>query len=173
MRIRNVQRRSGEEIELQMTPMIDIVFQLLIFFVMTFKIAAPEGDFNIKMPLQAPSAGIPQPDQLPPITVRLVAGSDGSLSQILFGNRDLRDDRGKPSFALLRQAVADMLGIDMLGDEPGPAVLETTEVELDCDYHLRYEYVIEAITHVSGYVDPEGRVVKIIEKIKFAPPRRA
>ena len=168
MRIRNVQRRSGEEIELQMTPMIDIVFQLLIFFVMTFKIAAPEGDFNIKMPLQAPSAGIPQPDQLPPITVRLVARGDGSLSQIQFGNRDLRDDRGKPSFALLRQAVRDMLG-----DEPGPAVLETTEVELDCDYHLKYEYVIEAITHVSGYVDPEGRVVKIIEKIKFAPPRRA
>ena len=27
-----------------MTPMIDIVFQLLIFFVMTFKIAAVEGD---------------------------------------------------------------------------------------------------------------------------------
>ena len=59
MRVRNVQRRAGEEIELQMTPMIDIVFQLLIFFIMTFKIIAPEGDFNIKMPLSAPSDGPP------------------------------------------------------------------------------------------------------------------
>jgi len=151
-----------------MTPMIDIVFQLLVFFVMTFKIAAPEGDFNIKMPLKAPSTGIPEQDQqLPPITVRLMAHGDGSLSRIQFGNRPLQEN-GRPSFALLRQAVRDMLG-----DEPGPALRETTEVELDCDYQLRYEYVIEAITHVSGYIDPEGRVVKLIEKIKFAPPRRA
>jgi biopolymer transport protein ExbD len=161
MQVRNVQRRS-EEVELQMTPMIDIVFQLLVFFIMTFKIAAPEGDFNIKMPLAAPSEGIPEPDQLPPIKVRLTARSSGALNRIEFGNRNLGRD-----FDALRQAV-----IDMLGDEPGPSVLENTEVELDCDYHLRYEYVIEAITHVRGYVGPEGQIVNLVEKIKFAPPRR-
>ena len=160
MRVRNVQRRS-EEVELQMTPMIDIVFQLLIFFIMTFKIAAPEGDFNIKMPLVAPSEGIPPVEVLPPIKVRLTARSSGALNQIEFGNRSLGRD-----FGALRQAV-----IDMLGDEPGPSVVENTEVELDCDYHLRYEYVVEAITAVSGYVDPDGRIVKVVEKIKFAPPR--
>ena len=161
MRVRNVQSR-GEEVELQMTPMIDIVFQLLIFFIMTFKIAAPEGDFNIKMPLAAPSEGIPEPDQLPPIKVRLTARSSGALNQIQFGNRSLGRD-----FGSLRQAV-----IDMLGDEPDPSVLENTEVELDCDYRLRYEYVVEAITAVSGYVAEDGRIVKVVEKIKFAPPRR-
>ncbi len=162
MRVRNVESR-GEEVELQMTPMIDIVFQLLVFFIMTFKIAAPEGDFNIKMPAAAPSEGVPEPDALPPIKVRLMATSSGRLAQIRFGNRRLG---GEDVFGQLREAV-----IGMLGDEPSPGVLATTEVELDCDYQLRYEYVIEAITAVSGYVD-EGRVVKIIEKIKFAPPRR-
>ena len=161
MRVRNIQRRR-EEVELQMTPMIDIVFQLLVFFIMTFKIVAPEGDFNIKMPLAAPSQGIPEPDQLPPIKVRLTARSGGALNQIEFGNRGLGRDFGR-----LRRAV-----IDMLGDEPGPSVLENTEVELDCDYHLRYEYVIEAITAVRGKVDAEGRIANLIEKIKFAPPRR-
>jgi len=161
MRVRNV-KSSSEEVELQMTPMIDIVFQLLIFFIMTFKIASPEGDFNIKMPLAAPSQGIPEPYQLPPIKVRLTARSNGALNQIEFGNRGLGRDFGR-----LRQAV-----IDMLGDEPGPSVLENTEVELDCDYQLRYEYVIEAITAISGYVDPDGRIIKVVEKIKFAPPRR-
>ncbi len=162
MRVRNVQRRSGEEVELQMTPMIDIVFLLLVFFIMTFKIAEPEGDFNIRMPLAAPSPAIPEqvPD-VPPIPVRMTALSDGRLGQIRFGNRGLGRD-----FRLLRRAVRDMLG-----DEPGPSVLENTEVELDCDYNLRYEYVIEAITAVSGYVDREGRVVKLVEKIKFAQPR--
>ena len=42
-----------EELKLNMTAMIDIVFQLLVFFVMTFKVVAMEGDFNIKMPLAA------------------------------------------------------------------------------------------------------------------------
>jgi biopolymer transport protein ExbD len=141
-----------------MTPMIDIVFQLLIFFIMTFKIMAPEGDFNVKMPLAGVTEG-PPPADLPPIRVQLTARSDGQLSQIRFGNRNL----GR-SFQSLRQAV-----IDMVGPDASPSVLETMEVELDCDYHLRYENVIEAITAVSGYVD-EDKVVKLIEKIKFAPP---
>ncbi|NQT13944.1 MAG: biopolymer transporter ExbD [Planctomycetes bacterium] len=166
MRVRNVNRRAGEEIELQMTPMIDIVFQLLIFFIMTFKIVAPEGDFNIKMPLAAPSQGPPEDVFLPPITVRLIARSNGELSEIRFGTRVLGRD-----FNRLRQAV-----LDMTGDEPDPSVLAETEVEFDCDYHLRYENVIEAITAVSGYVVKDGpdrgQVVKVIEKIKFAPPRR-
>ena len=51
MKIRNRDDRSEDKIELQMTPMIDIVFQLLVFFIMTFKIVTQEGDFNIKMPL--------------------------------------------------------------------------------------------------------------------------
>ena len=160
MRVRNVQRRAGEQVELQMTPMIDIVFQLLIFFIMTFKIMAPEGDFNVKMPLAAPSEGPPPIDQIPPVKVRLSARSDGQLSQIRFGDRNLGRD-----FRKLRERVKELVGPD-----PSPSTLETMEVELDCDYNLRFENVIEAITAVSGYVD-DKKVVKLIEKIKFAPPR--
>jgi len=160
MRIRPRKQQDGG-VELQMTPMIDIVFQLLVFFVMTFKIAAPEGDFNIRMPLVAPSEGIPEPEALPPITIRLSALSDGRLAGIQFGNRQLKN------FLELRERI-----IEVLGPDPGPSVIESTEVELDCDYHLRYEYVVEAITAVSGYVDEKtGQVIKLVEKIKFAPPR--
>ncbi len=42
-----------DKVEMQMTPMIDIVFQLNIFFLFTFKIVLPEGDFNIRMPSAA------------------------------------------------------------------------------------------------------------------------
>jgi biopolymer transport protein ExbD len=160
MRIRPRTKEDGG-VELQMTPMIDIVFQLLVFFVMTFKIAAPEGDFNIRMPLVAPSEGIPEPEALPPITIRLTALSDGRLGGIVFGNRQLKN------FLELRERM-----IEVLGPDPGPSVIESTEVELDCDYHLRYEYVVEAITAVSGYLDEKtGQVIKLVEKIKFAPPR--
>lgn len=151
---------SDQKIELQMTPMIDIVFQLLAFFIMTFKIAAPEGDFNIKMPLAAPSQGA-APEDLPPVNIRLRAADNGELATIQFGQRSLGRD-----FGALRAQVREMIG-----DESGPGGSDL-EAELDCDFNLRYEYVVEAITAVSGYVTPDGRMAKLIEKIKFAPPRQ-
>ena len=160
MRPRNSTSAGDDKIDLQMTPMIDIVFQLLIFFIMTFKIVAQEGDFSIKMPLK-PSAGPPNPNQMPPIQVRLTADASGELAGIHVGQRPLGRD-----FGALR---AEVLGI--IGNDRGPgSIAENTEVELDCDYNLNYEYVIEAITHVSGYTQG-GNVVKMIEKIKFARQR--
>ena len=52
--------------------MIDVVFQLMIFFMLTFNIIAPEGDFDVRMPLGKSSAEPPDDLQLPPIQVRLV-----------------------------------------------------------------------------------------------------
>ena len=161
MKVRNVSRHGEEQGELQMTPMIDIVFQLLIFFIMTLKIITPEGDFNIRMPAAAPREGLPAPDQLPPITIRLKATGSGGLANIQFGNRSLGGD-----FPRLRQSI-----IDIVGKDPGPGLLQSTEVELDCDYNLKYEYVVEAITAVSGYRTSDEKVHKLVEKIKFAPPR--
>ncbi len=62
---------------------------------------------------------------------------------------------------------------DIVGDDRGPgSVAASTEVELDCDYKLRFESIIDAITAVSGYVASAGRsIVKLIEKVKFSPPR--
>lgn len=164
MKVRHTGGRSDEKVDLQMTPMIDIVFQLLIFFLLTFKIATPEGDFNIKMPLAAPSEGIPDDNQLPPLKVRMRADSKGRLAGVQLGTITL--DKKAP-FRDLHAQVRDIVG-----DQSGPgSVAENTEVELDCDYNLNYEYVIDAITAVSGYIDPQGNVHKMIEKIKFAPPR--
>lgn len=161
MKIRNAGKRE-EKIDLQMTPMIDIVFQLLTFFIMTFKIVLPEGDFNIKMPANAPSQGAPDPNLIPPMTVRLTAAGDGSLAGIAINGNSMRD------FNALHNHI-----ISIIGSDRGPgSVAESAEVELDCDYNLNYEHVIKAITAVSGYVDQNG-VVKLIEKIKFAPPKQS
>ena len=170
MKIRNVQRHGDEKIELQMTPMIDIVFQLLIFFIMTFKIVAPEGDFNIKMPIDAPSEA-PTSDMLPPIRVTLRANAAGDLAAIQLGQRSLGAANLSAAFHELHEEIRGIVG-----DDSGPgSIAAETEVELDCDYQLKFSYVIEAITAISGYVDkgPDGRtkVVKLIEKIKFAQPR--
>jgi biopolymer transport protein ExbD len=143
--------------------MIDIVFQLLVFFVMTFKIVSLEGDFNVKMPRDAKPSRVTPSEKLPPMIVRLVAGRDGALQQIELNGRSFG-----VSFDSLHQHI-----MSILGDEHGPgSVQEKAEVELDCDYGLHYDYVVQAITAVSGYVDADGNTVPLVEQIKFAPPRK-
>ena len=152
------------KVELQMTPMIDIVFQLLAFFIMTFRIGALEGDFNIKMPVAPPAPGPPSEIALPPIKVRMLADPQGRLAGVFLNDRSLGS---QDPMGVLR---AEIMGI--LGDDRGPgSIQESAEVELDCDYGLHYEHVIQAVTSVSGYVDGNGNVIKLVDKIRFSPPR--
>src|ERR1700741_699517 len=97
-----IRRRGGvDKVEQQMTPMIDIVFQLLTFFVMSFKIGVQEGDFNVKMPLAG--AGIVAEQQLPPVKVQMTANQDGSLRGLRMGERQLHgfDELNKEIIALV------------------------------------------------------------------------
>ncbi len=159
MKFRNASKK--EKIELQMTPMIDIVFQLLIFFVMTFKIVAMEGDFNIRMPSASPSVNSLADELLPPMTLRLTAGPDGQLSGIRMNDRSFKN------FDELHAWIRNLVGNDA-GPDAG---MIGGQVELDCDYNLAYEHVIAAITAVTGDTTEDGRIIKLIENIKFAAPR--
>jgi biopolymer transport protein ExbD len=150
----------SDKIPIDMTPMIDIVFQLLTFFCMTLKVASAEGDFNIKMPLAAQSAGLPDPNQLPPMKVRMRADGGGNLAELSLNDRSFT---GADRFKALHQYIASLVGEGSLA--------ASAEVELDCDFNLKYEFVIEAITAVSGTLAPDGQIVKLVEKIKFSPPR--
>lgn len=163
MKIRN--RESGQKNELNMTSMIDIVFLLLIFFVMTFKIVEMEGDFSVKMPLAGSANSVVDPTDLP-LKLRLRSDGEGSLAGMALN--DIEMGSGIEAFDKLRGNVIGLLGSSAPVEEEagsGP------EIEIDTDYNLRYEYVIRAITAVSGYKDGD-QVVKLIEKIKFAKPRR-
>ena len=95
---------AGNEGQLQLTSMIDVVFLLLIFFVMTFKIAAQEGDFSVKMPLQDAGGQPLEPDVDLPIKIRLKADVNGNLAEIVVNdNQSFGQD-----FAKLRSFILQM-----------------------------------------------------------------
>ncbi|MCU0958825.1 MAG: biopolymer transporter ExbD [Pirellulaceae bacterium] len=163
MKFRHVGSQEERKIELQMTPMIDIVFQLLTFFIMSFKIVAQEGDFNIQMPLATQQQGLPEDSPLVTLHVQLRADATGRL--LSSGGIVVNGERMLDSIEALHNFVIGVVG----GDEPSARA--DAEVEFDFDYGLHYEHIIEAITAVSGYVDRStGQVQKLIEKIKFTPP---
>jgi biopolymer transport protein ExbD len=160
MKIRHA-AREAEKIELQMVPMIDIVFQLLIFFIMSFKIVLPEGDFNVRMPSAAAERAA-MPSETLPIAVALKAGADGGLADVRVDGRSL--GTGAEAFARLRQYIRDHV-------ESAGGAAAGQELELDSDYGLQYRYVIAAMDAVTGYIE-NGQRQQLIEKIKFTPPKK-
>ena len=151
-------RRRLEKVAVNMTPMIDVVFQLMIFFMLTFNIIAPEGDFDVRMPLSKSSAEPLDDLQLPPIQVRLVSDAEGMLTGILMNGEPVKD------FDELRQRVTSFVDIAL---ESG-ASLEDVELEIDSDYQLDYINVVDAITAVSGRVE-DGQLIEMVKKISFVP----
>jgi len=187
------------KIPIDMTAMIDVVFQLLTFFMLTLKSVVVEGDFNIRMPLGA-SAGAAEENPIPPLILKMSADASGRLTGVQMGGKsivgqDLLGELGSAD-ALLDQAMAAGAGnqgamkqarrakeltaqkltaalqaqiVDTFGNDLSRA--ELTELELDCDPGLKYDHVVSAITAASGILKGD-EVVPLIQKIKFAPPKK-
>ena len=163
MKLQN--RLSGPtKVQIPMVPMIDIVFLLLIFFMLNLKIVSPEGNFNINLPISAPSASAAELT-LPEIKVGMVSDRQGNLMQLTLGSRNLGND--EMAFERLNKEILKIIG------RPGNPLAKDIEVEIDADYETQYKYVVKAISKCTGRLDPGSKqVARYVEKIKFAPPHK-
>ncbi len=162
MKIRH--RDSGDKVETQMSAMIDIVFQLLIFFMLTLKIIPEEGNFNISMPVSAPSQSQEDPPPVIEYKVRMLSDANGNLVDIRVGERSLGNDL-PGAFERLNNDVRSWAS-------SGTAYNDDLEVVIDADYNLHYRYLIKAMANSTSYVDGTGHKVKFLDKVRLAPPRR-
>jgi len=159
-------RRKSEDLKINMTAMIDIVFQLLIFFILTFKVAALEGDFEVKMPLASTNPS--SMDEVLPtvIHVGLTAGVNRDIASI-----EIDDGTQALTFTqadMFQQLTGFVEGV--VAREGDPSMASEVEVEFDIDNELRYRFTVKAIEAVSGRVLPDGTVKKLVNKIKFTQP---
>ena len=156
-----------EEIKLNMTAMIDIVFQLLVFFIMTFKVVAMEGDFDVKMPLASTDPEQSMDEVFPDlISVKILAGTNGNINSIIVDDNDTFSDENmyKNLTTLVEERIAA---------EGDPEKAAETEVEFDIAYGLKYRYTVQAIESVSGRILPDGSVKKLIQKVKFKDTKKS
>jgi biopolymer transport protein ExbD len=169
-------KATGEfqRLEMVMTPMIDVCFQIIIFFIANMRIILPEGDFGVTMPAAAPGAtrtAVPTGGaggglagaELPAIKIHLFADKNGGLAGIQMGQRAIG------TFQDLRRQIRDLCGLDR-----GPAgAAAGMEVEIDFDYNLKYKYVMDTVSYISGYpAEDKQTIVRMIEKIKFGTMQR-
>jgi biopolymer transport protein ExbD len=157
MRIRNTEQRKQPS-RLKMAAMIDIVFLLLVFFVMTFTITAVEGDFRVEaaQPAKTTVSDSPPPPETP-MHLRLTAEPDGSLAAIRMNDRYFSDFDSLHAFVL--GLAAERVNLD----SPFDGIV----VVLDCDEQLDYENVIHAITAVTGDLRDDGTRIDLINSIRF------
>jgi biopolymer transport protein ExbD len=133
-----MRRRTGEDakVEMNMTPMIDVVFQLLTFFMFTLKPMIHEGQFAVSM---AAAAGAASPEveefKIPPLAVYLKATGEGELAAILLGDREVR------GFDDLR------IQVQMLA---GGAMADEIEAEIHADDALQYTHLIGAVNALTA-----------------------
>jgi biopolymer transport protein ExbD len=136
------------KVDVQLTSMIDVVFQLLAFFLVTFRVAAVEGDFQLRLPKADRVPGTCSRTERQ--TVRVVADAHGDLDVWRLDSR--ASGNGRSSLPRLR---AEALRSVNISREAGQ---EEPEFELRLDDRLRYEHAHAVIEALGG---PELRGVKL------------
>ena len=163
MRFR-IRTTGPEKVQIPLAPLIDIVFQLLIFFMLNLKFGNYEGNFKINMPISAPQ-GLAAEQPVSEIRVALRSDQQGQLTELLVGSKSLGND--DLAFELLNKEILSIIG------RPGHPLLKDIEVEIDADFETQYKYVTRAISSCTGGEDPETKqLARYVEKIKFAPPHK-
>jgi len=130
--MRLLARPERREARLQLTPMIDVTFQLLIFFLVAMRFRTPDGD----LPAHLPEGGGPPVEQ---IWVTLRVSQDGpkaAPSVLLDGvGADGRALAGPMAWleGRLRKLAAD------------PRIRDEVPVVIEAQPHLAYQWVVHTL----------------------------
>ncbi len=140
-----MKRMKQPEVEVQVTPMLDMAFQLLTFFILTYSPAPVEGQFAMNLLPAAPAldAAAAAPTEVPPagpvelpaalrtLTTSLRAAPGGGLESIQIGENEPMND-----LETLRAQAKAIFGAQ---DQPFEQVL------IEVDPRLRYAELMRVI----------------------------
>jgi biopolymer transport protein ExbD len=158
-------RKAPEEVELNLAAMLDMAFQILTFFILTFKPAPVEGQIQLRMPppqaLAAPDAKKQAGDNdkikdpvigLNTLRVALSATDDGMLRQIYVEGQEIVVD---PKLAMFDAQLKKLLG-----DPATPY----DQVVIQVASNLKYDELMKVLgvcTHQTIGGDPKNRLTKL------------
>jgi biopolymer transport protein ExbD len=156
---------SVPEVELPVTPMLDMTFQLLTFFIFTYHPAALEGQLDFSLPASGsqpaePAPEPPAPGEIPAVdkihyTVVLTAQRDGVNDGVL---SSIRIETGD---GVLPLANLDALTHYFAERRTAAGAATTDVVEIQADSRLKYAFVTAAM---------DACLKAGCKRVGFAPP---
>jgi biopolymer transport protein ExbD len=158
---RKSKRRTDEDVELNLAAMLDMAFQLLTFFILTFKPAPIEGQVSLRLPPpqaiatkdpNAAKAGADESNKAPPLGVNTLTISA------------FADNSGRVSYAVGESQVGSIRALDaklktVFADTGNPfdQVIQATS-------NLLYEKLMEVVEVCAHQTLPDG---KPLSKLSF------
>ena len=154
----------SEDAKLMMTPMIDVVFQLLIFFLVATKFRVPQGELDAYLPDEGAPNKPPHERDVPVdeliITLR--------VSKLGAGNPDAEPSvllDGKSAGPTARSGSMGWLESELRRLAKEPRMRENVPIVIEAEPHLAYQWVIHTLNLC--------RMPDIgFEKVNFAASKR-
>ena len=141
--------RQRKRLSLRMTPMIDVIFLLLTFFILTARFRTPEQFLPIMLPT-APTDGTER-GIIEPLAVRLISIENGFVAEI--GTAESAADITIKD-STLEQDLVEFTRIfaKVLGEQKRIA---SDPIELQCDQTLKWDYLVKVynILYAMGVSD--------------------
>lgn len=149
-------KRAGTDFvepDLPITPMLDMSFQLLAFFIMTFKPAPTEGQIMLTLPKEEGGGpGIPSPtvaDAPIHYIVRVVSTDDGAVGQMTLSQEGSAAAEGKDlkSGLYKKSDGSDMSMVEVYQKELLDLAAQKKPMKLTLELHpkLLQEYVVQLV----------------------------
>jgi biopolymer transport protein ExbD len=143
-----VKKSKPPEVDIPITPMLDMAFQLLTFFILTYRPAPTEGQFAMnllpaspamKMEADAPANPAAKDDNVPAplrtMTVQLRANPDGSLGRVTIEENEVT------GMDELKAKLKDIV-------DAGEQAFEQALIQADAD--LKYEELLKVVDIYSS-----------------------
>lgn len=161
-------KREQGDVEMNLAAMLDMAFQLLTFFILTFKPAPTEGQLAVNLP---PPRPIVAPDPHPevggaqnelappagePLHLMVSAGSDGDVRDISIENSAIiRGPLSLGSLQAIDQKLQSIFGLQAAGYD---------RVQIVVDGQLRYGELMKIVDVCSRQIRADGEQMN---KISF------
>lgn len=147
-----LRRRRNPAMGLRMTAMIDVIFLLLTFFVLTARFKQPESHLNVSVP--KPAVGAASPVAKEPLSIRLEAGpSQCAVTMPQAGQIILKPDTIESNLTELQNRLADIIpSYDIAGQS----------VQLYCGDAVQWDYLVKVydVLHRNG----AGKIIFVTEE---------
>lgn len=168
-------KNKSSNVELNLAAMLDMAFQLLTFFILTFRPTPVEGQLGLHLP--PPVAVTQQPQNqaendkgnqeaemadVETLDLQVVSDAQGEVSQIKTGFRPLIKGRlNRPNLDSLNEQLKTMFKAQ---------AIPLDRVQLVVDERLRYEELMKIVDICTKQVLSDGKNLQRISFIPMKPP---